>query len=93
MDLNIDDEWKSFLLKMRSGDSSETPIVKKEALLSDLVAPICGDLNISTTTKVLFINQPVQINDVFWNIPIMRYGDACDGNNQKTNENCVAYTR
>ena len=79
MDLNIDDEWKSFLLKMRSGDSNETPIVKKEILLSELIAPICGDLNISTTTKVLFINQPVQINDVFWNIPIMRYGDACDG--------------
>jgi hypothetical protein len=79
MDLNIDEEWKSFLLKMRCGDLSETPIVKKEILLSELIAPICGDLNISTTTKVLFINQPVQINDVFWNIPIMKYGNAYDG--------------
>ena len=82
MNLNIDDEWKQFITKMRCGDLSETQISKKDSLVSesdDPICPICGELNISTTTKVLFINQPVEINDVFWNIPIMKYEVPSDG--------------
>jgi hypothetical protein len=32
--------------------------------------PVCDDLYISTKTKVLFLNQEIDINDVFWNIPV-----------------------
>lgn len=35
--------------------------------------PECDDLSISTNTKVLFLNQEININDVFWNIPISNY--------------------
>jgi len=35
--------------------------------------PICEDLYISTKTKVLFLNQPIDIHQVFWNIPITEY--------------------
>jgi hypothetical protein len=35
--------------------------------------PICEDLYISTKTKVLFLNQPIDIHKVFWNIPITEY--------------------
>ena len=79
MDLNIDDEWVQFLSKSRSGETSEIHIPKSESFTLNIVAPICGELNISTTTKVLFINQPVEINKVFWNIPIMKYEEPIDG--------------
>uniref|UniRef100_A0A6C0HIZ8 Uncharacterized protein n=1 Tax=viral metagenome TaxID=1070528 RepID=A0A6C0HIZ8_9ZZZZ len=36
-------------------------------------APKCDDLYISTKTKVLFLNQPIDIQSVFWNIPIIEY--------------------
>ena len=35
--------------------------------------PICEDLYISTKTKVLFLNQAIDIHEVFWNIPITEY--------------------
>ena len=35
--------------------------------------PECDDLSISTNTKVLFLNQEIDINNVFWNIPISNY--------------------
>jgi len=79
MDLNIDDEWMKYLSNARTGETSKTHIPKSESLTVDTVAPICGELNISTTTKVLFINQPVDINNVFWNIPIMKYEEPSNG--------------
>lgn len=36
-------------------------------------APKCDELYISTKTKVLFLNQPIDIQAVFWNIPIIEY--------------------
>lgn len=78
MDLNIDDEWMKYLSNARSGETIVN-IPKSEPLNTNTVAPICGELNISTTTKVLFINQPVDINEVFWNIPIMKYEEPSNG--------------
>ena len=40
---------------------------------ADLIAPICDELYISTTTKVMFLNQSIDINHIFWNIPIIEY--------------------
>jgi hypothetical protein len=41
--------------------------------------PICEDLYISTKTKVLFLNQPIDINGVFWKIPVNEYWRPMDG--------------
>ena len=35
--------------------------------------PKCDELYISTKTKVLFLNQSIDIQSVFWNIPIIEY--------------------
>ena len=35
--------------------------------------PKCGELYISTKTKVVFLNKEIDINGVFWNIPIIDY--------------------
>jgi hypothetical protein len=35
--------------------------------------PKCDELYISTKTKVLFLNQPIDIHTVFWNIPVIEY--------------------
>ena len=50
--------------------------------VSDVVPsglPICEDLYISTKTKVLFLNQHVDIHGVFWKIPINEYWRPMDG--------------
>ena len=51
----------------------------KESICEDSVSnpisimPKCDDLYISTKTKVLFLNQEILINDIFWKIPILEY--------------------
>ena len=39
----------------------------------DEIIPKCEDLYISTKTKVLFLNQEIDIGKIFWNIPIIEY--------------------
>ena len=41
--------------------------------------PKCDDLYISTKTKVLFLNQEIDINRIFWNIPIIEYWKPISG--------------
>lgn len=41
--------------------------------------PICDDLYISTKTKVLFLNCPIDINYIFWKLPIIPYSAAING--------------
>jgi len=41
--------------------------------------PVCEELYISTKTKVLFLNQPIDIHTVFWKIPINEYWRPIDG--------------
>lgn len=41
--------------------------------------PKCDDLYISTKTKVLFLNQDIDIYNIFWTIPILDYDILADG--------------
>ena len=88
MSLAVDDEWMSFL----AGQGKPMPQKKKpvektiaidpdEKLVSvpDPEMPICEDLYISTKTKVLFLNQEMDIHTIFWKIPIIEYGTAKEG--------------
>jgi hypothetical protein len=35
--------------------------------------PICTHLNISTQTKVLFLNKTIDVENIYWKIPVMEY--------------------
>lgn len=37
------------------------------------------DLNISTKTKILYLNQPIDIHSIFWEIPIIDYWRPMEG--------------
>ena len=55
-------------------DEDNVPQEKEKATpLSNI-----NELFISTKTKVLFLNQPIDINDVFWKIPIEEYWRPVD---------------
>jgi TATA-box binding protein (TBP) (component of TFIID and TFIIIB) len=47
---------------------STTPIITTK-----IENPICDDLYISTKTKVLFFDRPIDIHTIFWNIPVIEY--------------------
>jgi len=43
------------------------------------VSGISDELYISTKTKVLFLNKPIDIHHIFWQIPVIQYGEPRDG--------------
>ena len=81
---SIDDEWNQFIQQSHSQTNTLLQKTNKSINISDVsIAPSnipkCQDLNISTKTKVLFLNQPLDIHKVFWNIPIIEYWKPTTG--------------
>uniref|UniRef100_A0A6C0JDY8 Uncharacterized protein n=1 Tax=viral metagenome TaxID=1070528 RepID=A0A6C0JDY8_9ZZZZ len=89
---NIDDEWSQFINgnNVSCGFPSVScntsmkvdPLEKLDISITNVIPkdiPVCDDLYISTKTKVLFLNQPIDIQGIFWKIPIIEYGMAKDG--------------
>ncbi len=54
-------------------EDAETPEPENE------VVPECGELYISTKTKVIYLNKTVDIDNIFWKIPITDYWKPNDG--------------
>ena len=81
MMLNIvDEEWEAFLNNTDDNAVDEKKHIAdtKETIESN-VLPKCDDLYISTTTKVLFLNSPVDIENIFWDISVNDYWKPCAG--------------
>ena len=55
-------------------DNDNESILDSEALLDgDIRKPKCSNIYISTKTKISYLNMPIDIKRVFWNIPISPY--------------------
>lgn len=78
---SIDDEWAQFL--NNDGDKTIFKDCSNEKIESinviDNNVPECEDLYISTTTKVLFLNTHIDIDNMFWKLPILEYGIPKNG--------------
>ena len=88
MDLNS--AWSSFLDNNnhtngnRSGNGNGQHDYLDNHLIDNtdntsIDVPICGDIYISTKTKILYLNQEIQLANVFWKIPIMEYSAKKEG--------------
>ena len=71
--MSIDLEWSSFLQSQNSTIIKTTApdICLDEKYVPEM--PVCAELYISTKTKVLYLNQPIDIHRIFWLIPIANY--------------------
>ena len=68
MDFNIDDEWQSFL------DTNELmDVPTKEPVFGSEVAPIADQLYISTKSLINYLTDPLDITQLFWDIPVSAY--------------------
>ena len=71
---SIDDEWDRYC-----NDNDNDNVFKNsnlETSNNEFIVPTCQELYISTTTKVLYLNIPIDIDTVFWKLPVINYGDA-----------------
>lgn len=69
----LDDEWENFL------NNTGEIVGPQKNIVNEGVAPLCDDLYISTKTKVLFLNQKIDIHQIFWKIPVLPYCEAKSG--------------
>jgi hypothetical protein len=89
---SIDDEWSQFINNNNAScgfpsiscnNSSRDTVLKNTTIELDNNIPedipVCDELYISTKTKVLFLNQEIDIQNIFWNIPVIEYGQAKNG--------------
>jgi hypothetical protein len=99
MSNSINDEWLSFL-SGKDIESISTIKDKTEIAEPFRECPDCDPLYISTTTKVVFLNQPIDIHSIFWKLPITSYWKPEEGIIKKqikvvskTPEECDEYKR
>lgn len=74
----VDDEWSRFL---QTPDDNEQIFLNNSSVKNteDEEIPECEELYISTKTKVLFLNQDIDIFNVFWKIPVINYWEPNEG--------------
>lgn len=73
--LDIDDEWTKFL-----NHNDDTPSVFNHYNeIQPNNVPECGKINISTKTKILYFNVELDLNDIFWKMPMISYDDYNEG--------------
>lgn len=69
--MDVNDEWSRFL----NHDFSHTVAVKSEKA----TIPECSPIVISTKTKIIYLNQPIELFSLFWNLPMIPYDSYGEG--------------
>ena len=78
--MNVDDEWEMFLEDPNAfADDKQEYNLNEEGINKSVDKAICDDLNISTNTKVVYLNNEVDIYNVFWKLPIIPYHSKENG--------------
>jgi hypothetical protein len=91
--ISIDKEWENFISSkydddISSDDDDVNEILQQTHeefisanLASDLAseAPKSSDIYISTKTKIAYLNAPIDLKQIFWQIPIIPYAKPCNG--------------
>jgi hypothetical protein len=78
----IDDEWNYYLFGNGMNTNNNNDFIAEINTNNkpvNSIMPVCEDLYISTKTKVLFLNQKIDIHTIFWNIPIIEYWTPTNG--------------
>jgi len=68
--INIDDAWNNFINNTYN-DVTINDDKKNHEI--DTNIPTSSDIYISTKTIITYLNQSINLDDIFWKIPIMKY--------------------
>ena len=73
-DFDINSAWGNFC----DGIIDETDLSTPVSTI-DSNAPKCSDIYISTKTKIAYLNQKVDLDTVFWGLPVLQYHEQTTG--------------
>lgn len=92
--MNIDQEWENFISSgqgddmMSEDDDMEQidEILKSNAeefisanIAMDVDVPKATNIYISTKTKIAYLNTPIDLKTIFWNVPVIPYSKPQNG--------------
>ena len=70
----LENEWENFL----NNDYSNNENINRHDETSS-IAPKCSEIYISTKTKIAYLNSNINLEEVFWKIPILDYNINREG--------------
>ena len=70
--MSLDDDWTAFMT-----DGTIATETKEQTTLED--APEPSKLHISTQTKIVYLNTEIDINHLFWNLPLIEFHHSTTG--------------
>ena len=94
VNMNIDLEWENFISSaneddISSDDENINEIIKEnenEYISTDIneelnseIPPKSSNIYISTKTKIGYLNIPIDLKEIFWQIPVIPYAKPSDG--------------
>jgi len=71
--MGLEEDWLNFC---RSDKETVVEFKKRE---EGIEIPVCGGLVISTKTKIIYLNQPIDLYPLFWNLPMVSYDNYEEG--------------
>jgi len=74
MSLNLDDEWENFLAGEFIESHDKTISIDHNKLREN-----CKELYISTKTKITYLENEVDLGNLFWKLPVLDYIDRKEG--------------
>jgi len=75
----LDDQWKTYLSSQSTFGNKPTIVKTVKLRIKPATAPACEELYISTKTKVLYLNQHIDIHSIFWDLPVIEYWQPVEG--------------
>ena len=86
INLMVDQEWADFVSSGYNCENSDDDYDyenKEDFAIEDFaiedLTPKSSELYISTKTKISYLNMPIELKKVFWEIPVVPYALPCNG--------------
>lgn len=76
---DVDEDWLTFINGSSVRDCPSPSAHEAPTTVEVSKTPKCGDIYISTKTKISYLNQHVPLKEVFWKIPVIPYTQPCEG--------------
>ncbi len=75
--MDLEEQWEQF---MNDGelDMNDASIQEKSPI-KEKNAPDCSPLNISTKSKIIYLNSTFNLNELFWKLKIINYDEEKEG--------------
>jgi hypothetical protein len=77
--MNLDNDWLNYLNGNESEDELQLTREDEVVKIASIPSPMPTELYISTKTEIAFLNKPMLLREMFWQIPVQNYDTLEEG--------------